>query len=68
VKIGLGPEATVIASHINYLQVNVLFDPLTAAQRQRQQQRRAETIREQAPRPTASSRGAGRSRKEAQRP
>jgi HlyD family secretion protein len=65
VKIGLGPEATVIASHINYLQVNVLFDPLTAAQRHQQQQRRAETIREQAPRPAASSRGAGRSRKEA---
>jgi HlyD family secretion protein len=56
VKIGLGPEATAIASHINHLQVNVLFDPLTAAQRRQQQQRRAEMIREQAPRPAPSDR------------
>lgn len=39
VKIGLGPEAAAVASAINYLQVNVLFDPLTAAQKQAQQER-----------------------------
>jgi HlyD family secretion protein len=39
VKIGLGPEAAAVASAINYLQVNVLFDPLTPEQKQAQQQR-----------------------------
>jgi hypothetical protein len=39
VKIGLGPEAAAVASAINYLQVNVLFDPLTPAQTPAQQQR-----------------------------
>ena len=33
VKIGLPREAQPIASHLNYLQVNVLFAPLTAAQK-----------------------------------
>ena len=32
VKIGLTPQESAIASHLNYLQVNVLFSPLTAAQ------------------------------------
>ena len=45
VKIGLSPEATVQASYLNYLQVNVVFDPLTAEQKQAQQQRRDEVIR-----------------------
>lgn len=61
VKLGLGPEATAIASQINYLQVNVLFDPLTPAQRHQQQQRRAEMIRQQAPRPVPTAPTAGRS-------
>jgi HlyD family secretion protein len=39
VKIGLGPEAAAVASAINYLQVNVLFDPLTPEQKRAQQQR-----------------------------
>lgn len=33
VKIGLPPEALPIASHLNYLQVNVVFAPLSAAQK-----------------------------------
>lgn len=32
VKIGLTPKESALASHLNYLQVNVLFAPLTAAQ------------------------------------
>ena len=32
VKIGLTPQESALASHLNYLQVNVLFSPLTAAQ------------------------------------
>lgn len=47
VKIGLSPESAAIASLINYLQVNVLFDPLTAAQRQQQQVQRQRLIEEQ---------------------
>jgi HlyD family secretion protein len=39
VKIGLGPEAAAVASAINYLQVNALFDPLTPQQKQAQQER-----------------------------
>ena len=48
VKIGLGPQATAIASYINYLQVNVLFEPLSEAQKQQQRQRQEEIIRQQA--------------------
>ena len=48
VKIGLGPQATAIASTINYLQVNVLFEPLTEAQKQQQRQRQEALIRQQA--------------------
>jgi HlyD family secretion protein len=33
VKIGLPQEALPIASHLNYLQVNVVFAPLSAAQK-----------------------------------
>ena len=33
VKIGLAPDESALASHLNYLQVNVLFAPLTAAQK-----------------------------------
>ena len=47
VKIGLGPEATAIASTINYLQVNVLFEPLSDALKQQQRQRQEALIREQ---------------------
>ncbi len=51
VKIGLDPAATVTASYINYMQVNVIFEPLTQQQkdqqRQRQQQITAERIRAQ---------------------
>ena len=51
VKIGLDPAATVTASYINYMQVNVVFQPLTEQQkqqqRQRQQQITAERIRAQ---------------------
>ena len=47
VKIGLGPEATAIASTINYLQVNVLFEPLSEAQKQQQRQRQESLIRQQ---------------------
>jgi len=32
VKIGLTPQESALASHLNYLQVNVMFAPLTAAQ------------------------------------
>lgn len=32
VKIGLTPQESALASHLNYLQVNVLFAPLTATQ------------------------------------
>ncbi len=55
VKIGLDPAATVTASYINYMQVNVIFEPLTEQQkqqqRQRQQQITAERIRGQIPPP-----------------
>lgn len=34
VKIALPPEAIAKASRVNYLQVNVVFDPLTPEQRQ----------------------------------
>lgn len=47
VKIGLSPESAAIASLINYLQVNVLFEPLTAGQRQQQQRQRQQLIEEQ---------------------
>ena len=51
VKIGLDPAATVTASYINYMQVNVIFEPLSEQQkqqqRQRQQQITAERIRSQ---------------------
>jgi len=53
VKIGLGPQATAVASYINYLQVNVLFEPLTEAQKQQQRQRQEALIRQQSgPPPT----------------
>ncbi|MFM7314123.1 MAG: efflux RND transporter periplasmic adaptor subunit [Cyanobium sp.] len=48
VKIGLGAQATAMASYINYLQVNVLFEPLTAQQKQEQRRRQEEMIRRQA--------------------
>ncbi len=46
VKIGLGPEAGAVASAINYLQVNVLFDPLSE-ELKRAQQQRLEQLQEQ---------------------
>ena len=47
VKIGLPPEAAAIASSINYLQVNVLFDPLTPEQKRAQRQRLEQLIEQQ---------------------
>jgi HlyD family secretion protein len=47
VKVGLSPEAAAMASTINYLQVDVLFDPLTEAQKREQQQRLQQLIEAQ---------------------
>ncbi len=44
VKIGLKPEAAAVASLINYMQVNVLFDPLTPEQKRQQQRLRQQLI------------------------
>jgi HlyD family secretion protein len=46
VKIGLGPQANAIASYINYLQVNVLFDPLTPELKRQQEERKRRLIEE----------------------
>jgi HlyD family secretion protein len=46
VKIGLGPQANAIASYINYLQVNVLFDPLTPELKRQQAERKRRLIEE----------------------
>jgi HlyD family secretion protein len=47
VKIGLGPEAAAVASAINYLQVNVLFDPLSPEQVREQRQRLEQLVEQQ---------------------
>ena len=47
VKIGLGPEAAAMASAINYLQVNVLFEPLTPEQLREQRQRLEQLVDQQ---------------------
>jgi HlyD family secretion protein len=47
VKIGLKPEAAAVASLINYMQVNVLFDPLTPEQQRHQQRLRQQLIEAQ---------------------
>ncbi|MCP9803158.1 efflux RND transporter periplasmic adaptor subunit [Cyanobium sp. T1G-Tous] len=47
VKIGLGPEAAAMASAINYLQVNVLFEPLTPEQQREQRQRLEQLVDQQ---------------------
>ncbi len=47
VKIGLGPEAAAVASAINYLQVNVLFDPLSPEQVREQRQRLQKLVEQQ---------------------
>jgi hypothetical protein len=47
IKIGLKPEAAAVASLINYMQVNVLFDPLTPEQQRQQQQLRQQLIEAQ---------------------
>ena len=60
VKIGLAPEAAAMASLINYLQVNVLFDPLTPEQQRQQQQLRQQLIEEQRRRQPDYSRPEGR--------
>jgi HlyD family secretion protein len=44
VKIGLSPEATAMASHLNYLQVNVVFNPLTAEQRRQRESRQEQLL------------------------
>jgi len=46
VKIGLGPRANAIASYINYLQVNVLFDPLTPELKRQQEERKRSLLEE----------------------
>jgi HlyD family secretion protein len=47
VKIGLAPEAAAVASAINYLQVNVLFDPLTPEQLREQKARLEQLVEQQ---------------------
>jgi HlyD family secretion protein len=47
VKIGLGPEAAAVASAINYMQVNVLFDPLNEEQKRQQKQRLEQLVEQQ---------------------
>lgn len=60
VKIGLAPEAAAVASLINYMQVNVLFDPLTPEQKRQQQQLREQLIEQQRREQPDFSRPAGR--------
>ena len=55
VKIGLKPEAAAMASLINYMQVNVLFDALTPAQQRQQQVSRQRLIEAQRRRQPAFS-------------
>jgi HlyD family secretion protein len=55
VKIGLKPEAAAVASLINYMQVNVLFDPLTPEQKRQQQRLRQQLIEAQRRRQPAFS-------------
>ena len=43
----MGPEAAAMASAINYLQVNVLFEPLTPEQLREQRQRLEELVDQQ---------------------
>jgi HlyD family secretion protein len=47
VKIGLGPEAAAVASAINYMQVNVLFDPLSEELKRQQKQRLEQLVEQQ---------------------
>jgi HlyD family secretion protein len=47
VKIGLGPQANAIASYINYLQVNVMFEPLSPEQKRQQQERQQQVLQRQ---------------------
>ena len=47
VKIGLAPEAAAVASAINYLQVNVLFQPLSPEQLREQRQRLEQLVEQQ---------------------
>ncbi len=49
VKIGLTPEESTVASHLNYLQVNVVFTPLNAAQKAGQQAARERALAGQKP-------------------
>lgn len=49
VKIGLSPEESALASHLNYLQVNVLFAPLNAAQKASQEAARERVLGGQKP-------------------
>ncbi|MEA5416525.1 hypothetical protein [Synechococcus sp. BA-132 BA5] len=44
VKIGLTPQESAVASHLNYLQVNVLFAPLNAAQKASQEAARERVL------------------------
>lgn len=47
VKVGLGPQANAMASYINYLQVNVLFEPLNPEQKRQQQERQQQVLQQQ---------------------
>ena len=49
VKIGLSPAESAIASHLNYLQVNVVFAPLSAAQKADQAAARERALAGQKP-------------------
>ncbi|MCP9824252.1 efflux RND transporter periplasmic adaptor subunit [Synechococcus sp. EJ6-Ellesmere] len=49
VKIGLNPEESAVASHLNYLQVNVLFAPLNTAQKASQEVARERVLGRQQP-------------------
>ena len=60
VKIGLAPEAAAVASLINYMQVNVLFDPLTPEQKRQQQQLREQLIEQQRKQQAGFSKPEGR--------
>ncbi len=49
VKIGLSPAESAIASHLNYLQVNVVFAPLSAGQKASQKAARERALAGQKP-------------------
>lgn len=60
VKIGLAPDTAAVASLVNYMQVNVLFDPLTPEQKRQQQQLREQLVEQQRRQQAGFSRPEGR--------